>query len=476
MAVALFFETEPIPAGSPQYLVFPADGSAVVLSRISDGGRKGQNVWRAGVMPAATTALTREPSALVVSEVDEQQYAARGVPSNLATKAQAAHAKAPLTDMTVADLGDVVEDVALSHSTLDQWNRDGRRRAPITQTAAPVSQAPFVQVNVPSTPVVPEPVVIDQPVTPTATDSDTVVMQESRKVCFVPAPEVAKRYVHRDIRGVQDFDTFDRLLSRNHNVALYGPTGSAKTTVALAYAAHKGLKVAMVSGSVTLEPSQIFGAYAQDGKGGWYWQDGIVTEVVRDGGIIILDEINFIPGKIATVLFPLLQSGTRHLTLLDHGGETIKAHPDLHIFSTWNPRYAGTMELNAALRNRFAVQIEWGYDDVVEKRLVKSKAVREMAAKLRDAVDADVIYTPIPTNALVEFCEFAELLSVDWAVGNFLDRFEDDEKQSVKVAIDALLVDIKSDFGQAEVTPEPEVVETDLTNDEALRTVADLNL
>lgn len=475
MAVALFFETEPIPAGSPQYLVFPADGSAVVLSRISDGGRKGHNVWRAGVMPAATTVLTREPSALVVSEVDEQQYAARGVPGGLATKAQAAHAKAPLTDMTVADLGNVVEDVALSHSTLDQWNRDGRRRAPITQTAAPVSQTPFVQVNVPSTPE-PEPVVIDAPVTPAATDSDSTVVQESRKVCFVPAPEVAKKYVHRDIRGVQDFDTFDRLLSRNHNVALYGPTGSAKTTVALAYAAHKGLKVAMVSGSVTLEPSQIFGAYAQDGKGGWYWQDGIVTEVVRDGGIIILDEINFIPGKIATVLFPLLQSGTRHLTLLDHGGETIKAHPDLHIFSTWNPRYAGTMDLNAALRNRFAVQIEWGYDDAVEKRLIKSKAVREIGTKMRAQVAADVLYTPIPTNALVEFCEFAELLGVDWAVGNFIDRFEDDEKSVVKTVFDPILDALREDFGEAVVTPEPEVVESDVTADDALRTVADLNL
>lgn len=470
MPVALFIEIEPVPSGSPQYLIVPTtNGGATVLSRVSDGGRKGQNQWRPGTLPSGSASLTREPSTLVLSPADERQLAVGGSPTNLATKAQSAHDKAPTTTLTVADLGDLLGVVSTQDAVLDQWVRDGRRRHSVTQSASAPASAPFVQVNLPAAPVVPSAPTVTQ----TASHSDT----ERAKVCFVPAPEVAKHYVHRTVRGVSDFTAFDAAFTRGHCVALYGPTGSAKTTAALAYSSEHALKVAMVSGSVTLEPSQIFGQYVFDeATQGLRWQDGIVTEIVRDGGVLILDEINFIPGKIATVLFPLLQSGTRHLTLLDHGGETIKAHADFRVFATWNPRYAGTLEMNAALRNRFAVQIEWGYDDAVEKRLVKSKVLREIAGKLRAAVDSEVIYTPIPTNALVEFCDFAEDLGLDFALGNFLDRFEDDEKAQVKVSLDPLLDALRADFTSTTVSPEADVAEAVVSDDEALRTLADLNL
>jgi hypothetical protein len=467
MAVALFFETATLPEGRPQYIVLPTQTGAVVLSRVSDGGRKGRNVWAPGVLPAPNTALVREPSALVVSAVDEAQFAARGVPTNLATKALAANEKSPVTTLTVEDLGDIVGTVMTGDPSLNQWVRDGRRKNPVTSgksvpvtvTVAPASS--------------PAPATVSQPVTQTAPASDT-----SRAMAFVPDISVAKRYIHREVRGVLDFEVFDHAAKTGQCIALYGPTGSAKTTCALAWSAQRGRKVAMVSGNVTLEPSQIFGQYIYDETtGGLRWQDGIVTEVVRDGGTLVLDEINFIPGKIATVLFPLLQSGTRHITLLDHGGETIKAHPDLVVFATWNPRYAGTLDLNAALRNRFALQVEWGYDEKVEKALVKSKSLREFAAKLRAAEASEQIYTPTPTNALVEFEDLVKALGLDFAIGNFLDRYEDDEKAQIRIILSDLLRDgIGKDLGVIVAEPEPEVVEATVSDADALRTLADLNL
>lgn len=471
MSVALFFETASLPDGArPQYIVLPTQGGAVVLSRVSDGGRKGRNVWAPGVLPAPNTPLMREPSALVMSAVDEAQFVARGVPTNLATKALAANEKAPLTILRVEDLGDIVSTVMTGDPALNQWIRDGRRKHPLaTGPIVPITVTTQPAQTVVSTPA---PVTVSQTVTQTAPASDTKVA-----MAFVPDISVAKRYVHRDVRGVEDFKVFDHAASTGQCVALYGPTGSAKTTVALAWSAHTGRKVAMVSGNVTLEPSQIFGQYIYDETtGGLRWQDGIVTEVVRDGGTLILDEINFIPGKIATVLFPLLQSGTRHITLLDHGGETIKAHPDLVVFATWNPRYAGTLDLNAALRNRFALQVEWGYDEKVERTLVKSKTLLKIADKLRAAEASEQIHTPTPTNALMEFEELAKTLGVEFAVGNFLDRYEDDEKQQIRVAIDPLRADLDKDFGVVVPEPEVDIVEATVSDADALRTLADLNL
>ena len=295
------------------------------------------------------------------------------------------------------------------------------------------------------------------------------------KTTYVPDASIADAYVHRTVRGVEDFAMLDWARANQKNVLLYGPTGSGKTMLPEAYAATHGLDMALVSGNIAMTTHQILGGLVPDGKGGWKWQDGVAVQVVRNGGLIDLDELNFIPSKIATVLFPLL-AGQRHIVLLDNGGEVVHAHPDLLIVATMNPGYAGTLELNPALRNRFTSQVEWGYDDGVEKALVPSKALRTLAGQLRAYEAKGEMHTPTPTNALRDFCLMVPDLGMDWAIGNFLDRYGDDEQATVKLAIDAQRRKIEADFGLApapKVTDEPEV---DLTDDEALRSLADLKL
>ena len=202
----------------------------------------------------------------------------------------------------------------------------------------------------------------------------------------------------------------------------------------------------MVSGTVSLEASQLFGRYIPDGVGGFMWQDGGVTELVRHGGVLILDEVNFIPSKIATVLFSLLAGTTRSITLLDHKGETIHAHPDLFIVATMNPFYAGTQEMNAAFRNRYSLQIEWGYDEKVEKQLVSSKKLLEIAGKIRSREAAGDIVTPTPTNALIDFIEVAGALGLEFAMQNFVARYQEDEAAAVKMVFDSERINLEKDL------------------------------
>jgi MoxR-like ATPase len=204
--------------------------------------------------------------------------------------------------------------------------------------------------------------------------------------------------------------------------------------------------MATVSGNASMEPSQMTGKYVSDGNGSFAWIDGPVTDVVRNGGVLLLDEVNFISPKIYTVLYSLLD-GRRSITLLDHHGETIEAHPDLTIFATMNPDYIGTTPLNFAFRNRFDIQIPWDYDDKVESKLVSSKALLVVAKQLRVEANKGQYETPISTNMLQEFVNFVDALGYEFAVENFIAHFSADEAASVRLVFQTHEHNIKTDFG-----------------------------
>jgi hypothetical protein len=180
--------------------------------------------------------------------------------------------------------------------------------------------------------------------------------------------------------------------------------------------------------------------------GAWVWIDGPVTDVVRNGGVLLLDEVNFINPKIYTVLYSLMD-GRRNITLLDHLGETIQAHKDLTIFATMNPDYIGTTPLNFAFRNRFDIQIPWDYDDKVENKLVDSKSLLALARQLRTEAAKGQYETPISTNMLMEFHQFVDALGYEFAVENFIAHFSADEAASVRLVFQTFEYNIKADFG-----------------------------
>lgn len=442
MSISVFIESYSEDMGNHrrQVLLVPIDGNIRVYSRFTDGLKGPQNKWNEsdlddvvnGINPAEQ--VTAEPVGVVVTHADEVAIRDKGYSPVLTTKATAAHLKSgPAEDLdptqTICDLYDMVlrGDDSLNNRVIDNRRQASVLPAPVIQReVAEVDETTTVEVEV------------------NVTNHAPVI---HAALASVPRKELAERYIHRKVMGdAEDFTVFDFARAEKNNVLIYGPTGPGKTTAVEAWAAERGLRMATVSGNAALEPGHLFGKFVSDGRGGYAWIDGPVTDVVRNGGVLLLDEFNFISPKIYTVLYPLTDA-RRVITLLDHHGEVIEAHDDLTIFATMNPEYIGTTALNHAMRNRFDIQIPWDYDDKVESKLIKSKNLLALAKQLRDEAAKGQYETPISTNMLVEFCKLVDGLSYAFAVENFIAHFSPEEQASVRLVFQTHEYNLKPDFG-----------------------------
>lgn len=246
---------------------------------------------------------------------------------------------------------------------------------------------------------------------------------------YVPGP---MEYVGRTVGGVEDMTAVAEIHRKGENLLIEGPTGSAKTTFIYAYAAKAGLPVINVPCNGGIDTRTLLGGWTPTGDGSFEFTPGELVLGVKHGAVIILNEVNFAPPKILAFLFGLLDR-RRTVYLPDAAGSDfptlVKAHPDTLIVADYNPGYEGTRPLNKAFKNRFKHKWVWGYSHEVEDTLLCSASLLEMAEKLRARIEVGDLFTPIPTNALMEFEDNAwtEVLGWDYAVWNFLNTFSPEE-------------------------------------------------
>lgn len=285
----------------------------------------------------------------------------------------------------------------------------------------------------------------------------------SRKRIVIPTPEEQARlatvpdkaryydpYIGRTLPGGEsDFEVYEKSRYMNWNVLIEGPTGSGKTSSVYAYAAWADMRLYSVSSSVALEPTQLFGKFIPDGKGGLIWQDGPVTDIVRHGGILLINEINLIHSRVSSVLFGLLDK-RRKIELPDHKGEVIEAATDgsFLLFGDMNPDYEGTQPLSKALRNRFARKLFYDYDPAVEEQLVISKSLLELAKQMRGEIVRGTYDYPCTTNMLIEFEEVLLSSNMDAAVHNFANSFPFDDRASVRGVFDTWRANLDRDYSK----------------------------
>jgi len=363
-------------------------------------------------------------------------------------------------------------------------------------------------------------------------------IRRSRKVeerhaleALIPEEWMATEYVSREVHGVTDAKLLHKAMEMMHNVIIYGPTGSAKTSLVYAYAAgftgatrrarnketgemesinvidrskRRPLIYVPCNGAVT--PDILFGRHVPQTDGGLRFVLGDLPLALIHGGIIYLDEVNFLSIKIAAVVHGLLDK-RRTVIIQDAAGAGIcstcgytnpssayheqrvpteplftcegcgvvnytdtvfVASEETQIIAAYNPGYRGTNPLNEAFLNRFAIKIPFPYDQKVEEQMLYSGRLIELANQLRSSYATGEIATPVSTSMLIEFEQFAldSDLGYGFAVENFLSSFDETDRPSVAQHFRNNSTQIMSDLFDDD-EPDDDIDLSDLVDDTA---------
>lgn len=140
---------------------------------------------------------------------------------------------------------------------------------------------------------------------------------------------------------------------------LIGETGTGKTSLAKVLGeVTLGKKVVRINLDGGCTPDEIIGRYQLKGTE-TVFELGIIPQAMKEGSVVILDEINAALPDTLFALHPVLEENPR--LLITETGEDIKPAPGFCVVATMNPshEYAGTKQLNAALYSRFGMVLRF---------------------------------------------------------------------------------------------------------------------
>jgi hypothetical protein len=121
-----------------------------------------------------------------------------------------------------------------------------------------------------------------------------------------------------------------------------------------------------------------------------------------------------------------------------------------------NLGYKGTQDLNQAFSDRFGIKLEFPYDRAIENKVVKNKALLDLADQLRVQYELEEITTPISTRGLVDFTSNASTFGIDFAITSYVNSFNKDERNGVRLAFDTHKDNISRELGLSAPTIEME--------------------
>lgn len=206
----------------------------------------------------------------------------------------------------------------------------------------------------------------------------------------------------------KEVEVFEHCFQNKLPLILKGPTGSGKSRYVEYMASKMGKELISVVCHEETSTVDLLGRYIVKGAN-TEWIDGPLTQAVRSGAIIYLDEIAEARPDVLVVIHSLTDH--RRKLYLERHHEVIDAPEDFMLVASFNPGYQkGYKELKASTRQRF-VMMTFNYPDkdteveiiVQETGVDRSSAQKlvKIAGKIRGLVELGLSET-ISTRLLVD--------------------------------------------------------------------------
>lgn len=182
-----------------------------------------------------------------------------------------------------------------------------------------------------------------------------------------------------DLATAPEFDGADTLemlayaASSNLPALLIGDTGTGKTSAIRYVAAKVGAPYRRVNLNGATTADELVGKTLIK-SGATYWTDGVLTQAMREGWWLVLDELNAALPEVLFVLQSLLDDDRMIVLGEKEGGEIVRPHANFRLFATMNPcdGYAGTRDINRALLSRFPVVLNVDYPTPAKEAAIVS--------------------------------------------------------------------------------------------------------
>ena len=149
------------------------------------------------------------------------------------------------------------------------------------------------------------------------------------------------------------------VLGRSRRVLLYGPPGTGKTYSAVKQNAPMNINgkpnVFQITMTEDTAAANLEGFYKPNNSGGFEWHDGIAIQSWRNGGRLIINEIDHASPDAMTFLHAILDDqDIAMLTLNNDTKETVRPAEGFQVVATTN---SPPESLPLALKDRFPVKI-----------------------------------------------------------------------------------------------------------------------